>query len=176
MLSGRFSWVINCIPSSVHVNPNSPVHPTLPSTFGIRKFVSHVRVSISVLQTSSSAPFSFLPVSSSFSVRTDPHVDVFLICYWSELLFTSSHSGIFISTPTHFFFLTQIFYSFLEAKGSLLFTSLFLNWKTSPSFFFPVLLWFSPVFPHSVLSATIRQTESTRTIFFLYISRNFRRI
>ena len=64
MLFVRFSLAINFIPSSVNVNPNPPVHPTLPSTFGICKFVSPVGVSISVLQTSSSVPFSFLPVSS----------------------------------------------------------------------------------------------------------------
>ena len=168
MLSGRFSWVINCIPSSVHVNPNSPVHPTLPSTFGIRKFVSHVRVSISVLQTSLSAPFSFLPVSSSFSVRTDPHVDVFLICYWRELLFTSSHSGIFISTPTHFFF-NPNFLFFFGSKRLFAVYKFISELKNFPLLLFPCVIMISPCLsPFSLVCHNQTDRKYKDNFFLVY--------
>lgn len=46
---------------------------------------------------------------------------------------------------------------FWSKKGFSLFTNLFLNCKNSLSMFFPGLLCFSPVFPHWILAATIKQ-------------------
>ena len=47
----------------------------------------------------------FLPVSSLFSVRTAPCVEVFLMCLWGEVNPTSSYSAIFISPWLEFLIL-----------------------------------------------------------------------
>ena len=168
MLSGRFSWVINCIPSSVHVNPNPPVHPTLPSTFGIRKFVSHVHVSISVLQTSSSVPFSFLPVSSSFSVRTDPHVDVFLICYWRECclhLPTLASSSLLQLT----FFFNPNFLFFFGSKRLFAVYKFISELKNFPLLVFPcVIMIFPCLSPFSLVCHNQTDRKCKDNFFLVY--------
>ena len=49
-----------------------------------------------------------LPVSSLFSVRIAPRVDVFMMCLWGRMNSMSSYSDILISSPHNYCGLSRI--------------------------------------------------------------------